>query len=77
MTLCICRVSDKAMFAAVAPPAGDIDRLLHGAQRMRVVRVSVTLSAYAVADHRFVKSAQVENQPRETSTRTSKLLQQC
>jgi len=40
--------------AAVARPAGDIDRLLHGAQQRRANAGSATLSAYVVAEHRLV-----------------------
>jgi len=53
-----------ANFAAAARPAGDIDRLLHGAQQCSVQRAnagSATLSAYAVAEQRLVMSVIIKN----------------
>jgi len=51
-----------AKFAAVARKAGDIDRLLHGAQLQRGVRRanagSATLLAYVVAATQTCKSIQ-------------------
>ena len=53
-----------ANFAAAAQPAGDIDRLLHGAQQCSVQRAnagSATLSAYAVAEQRLVMGVIIKN----------------
>ena len=52
--LCICRSSVCPPVCPSMSPAGDIDRLLHGAQQraMRLANAgSATLSAYVVAEH--------------------------
>ena len=52
-------LATAANFAAVARPAGDIDRLLHCAQQRGVLRAnagSAALSAYVVAARRLVSN---------------------